>query len=131
MTATTAARRAKPTMSEDDLLRAVLDMCRRLSLRTAHFRPALSKSGRWMTAVQGDGKGWPDLTIVGPGGVLFRELKAEGKYPEPEQRLWLEALTVAGANVGVWKPHHLTEGLIEQQLKALRKPTDLTGETHG
>lgn len=119
--------RRKP---EDALLVSVLDLAKYLGLRTAHFRPALSQTGRWITPVQGDGKGWPDLTIVGPGGVLFRELKAEGSYPTREQRLWLAALAEAGADAGVWRPRDLTSGLIEQQLKALRKPApQLTGVT--
>lgn len=110
-----------PPMSEDALLRNVIDLCRHQGLLVAHFRPAQAKSGRWLTAVQGDGKGYPDLTIAGPAGVLFRELKAEGKYPSPEQRAWLDALAAAGGDSGVWRPRDLVSGRVAVELSALRR----------
>lgn len=111
-------------MSEDQLLANVLAMAKTLKLRTAHFRPALTQTGRWVTPVQGDGKGWPDLVIVGPSGSLLRELKAEGKYPTPEQKLWLACLTDAGLDAGVWKPRDWHSDRIKQELQAIarRKP---------
>lgn len=110
-------------MTEDDLLKTVLDMCRLFHLRAAHFRPALSRSGRWHTAVQGDGKGYPDLTIVGPGGVLFRELKSAKGVASPEQKAWIVDLFRAGADAGIWKPADLRSGRIEAELRALRSAT--------
>jgi hypothetical protein len=107
-------------MSEDDLLRAVLDMAALLGLKAAHFRPALSQSGRWHTAVGGAGKGYPDLTVVGPGGVLFRELKSEVGRLSTDQRYWLADLKAAGADAGVWRPQDLRFGRIERELRALR-----------
>jgi hypothetical protein len=47
-------------------------------------------------------KGWPDWTIGGPGGVLFRELKAEGEDPSPEQAAWLAILSGNGLDACVW-----------------------------
>lgn len=105
---------------EDDLLKAVIDLCKLLGLRTVHFRPAKTAQG-WRTAVQGDGKGWPDLVIVGPGGVLYRELKATGKYPDLDQRAWIAALGAAGQDVAVWRPVDLISGRIEAELRAIRK----------
>lgn len=111
-------------MTEDDLLRAVLDLARILGLRTAHFRAAQLKDrdgeARWVTAVQGDGKGYPDLTIVGPGGVLFRELKSERGIVAPEQKAWLDDLAAGGADAGVWRPADLRSGRISTELRALR-----------
>jgi hypothetical protein len=107
-------------MTEDHLLGAVLDMARLFGLKAAHFRPALSQSGRWHTAVQGDGKGYPDLTIVGPGGMLFRELKSARGFLAPEQKAWLACLVAAGADAGVWRPQDLESGCIEMELRAIR-----------
>lgn len=61
----------RPRMTEQQLLANVLDLCRLLGLRTAHFRPAQTAHG-WRTPVSGDGQGWPDLVIVGAGGILVR-----------------------------------------------------------
>lgn len=117
--------RGKP---EDDLQAAVLKLCKLLGLHTAHFRPALTKSGRWVTAVGGDGKGWPDLTIVGPSGVLFRELKSATGSRSPEQRMWAEWLAEAGQDVAVWKPRDLASGRIEAELKAIRRSARVLSE---
>lgn len=116
-------------MSEDDLLRAVLDLARLFGLKTAHFRPAQAKSGNWITAVQGDGKGYPDLTIVGPGGVLFRELKSTRGVLAPKQREWMMRLRSAGMDAAVWRPADLVEGVIERELRALRTPADPSRKT--
>jgi hypothetical protein len=109
-------------MSEDDLLRTVLDMARLFGVLAAHFRPALSQSGRWHTAVQGDGKGYPDLTLVGTR-QLIRELKSERGVLTPEQRRWMAAMTEAGLDVAVWRPQDLRSGAIERELRAIRKPS--------
>jgi hypothetical protein len=106
-------------MTEDHLLKAVLDMARMLGVTTAHFRPALSQSGRWHTAVAGDGKGFPDLVLVGRGGILYRELKTEKGRLSPEQVVWLRTLKSAGAGAGIWRPADLESGRIETELRAL------------
>lgn len=107
-------------MSEDDLLKAVLDMARVFGIMSAHFRPAQTKRGNWVTAVQGDGKGYPDLTLVGPGGVLFRELKSAKGTCSPEQGTWLASLIAAGVDAAVWRPDDLKSGRIERELRAIR-----------
>lgn len=112
-------------MSEDDLKEAVIDMAHLLGLKVAHFRPARTidrKTGKetWRTPVEADGKGFPDLVIVGPGGVLYRELKSGTGKPSPEQVAWLSGLTGAGADAGTWRPIDLTGGTIKRELQALR-----------
>jgi hypothetical protein len=118
-------------MSEDELLGNVLDAAKTFKLRTAHFRPAQVRSGKWVTPVQGDGKGFPDVVIVGPGGSLMRELKAEGKYPTPEQREWLAWLTAAGLDAGVWKPCDWRSGRIERELRAISRPRSTQPASRG
>lgn len=115
--------RAVLAMSEDDLLRAVLDMARVLGVRSAHFRPARIKRGdgswAWVTPVQGDGKGYPDITLAGRSGVLFRELKSDTGTLEPDQQVWASALAAAGADFAVWRPEDLRSGRIERELRAV------------
>lgn len=106
-------------MSEDDLLTAVLDLARLFGLHVAHFRPAKTDKG-WRTAVQADGKGYPDLTIAGPGGVMFRELKSATGRSGAEQKVWAAKLESAGADFAVWRPADLRDGRIERELRALR-----------
>ena len=64
-------------------------------------------------------KGWPDWTIRGPHGVLFRELKSQRGRVEPEQREWLDALTAAGMNAAVWRPASLLSGAIAAELAGI------------
>lgn len=76
-----------------------------------HTRTALSKSGRYMTPVQGH-IGFPDLVLVSPEHrqLLFVELKQDrGALREP-QRIWLSALSaIAGVYVCLWRPKMLEE----------------------
>ena len=62
-----------------------------------HIRPA-QQGGRWITAVVADGKGYPDLTIARER-IVWIEFKAEGKYLEPDQKKWRDAILQAG---GEW-----------------------------
>lgn len=105
-------------MSEDDLLTAVLDLCRYVNVRTLHIRPARTALG-WRTAVSGDGKGFPDLLIVGSKGVLYRELKTAKGLLTPDQKAWLECLKAAGQNAAIWRTEHLPSGLILREIQAV------------
>jgi len=109
-------------VNEDALKRTVLGLCGHLHLLVAHFRPGRTVEG-WRTPVEADGKGYPDLTIVGPAGagVMWRELKADGKYPDADQRVWLQRLDAAGCDVAVWRPRDLLSGRIERELKSFAK----------
>lgn len=108
-------------MLEDDLLVTVLDMAAAMGgLKTAHFRPARTEEG-WRTPVQGDGKGWLDLFILGPGGALWRETKSATGRLTPEQRAWMEALRAAGYDADVWRPADLASGRIQRELQAIRR----------
>jgi hypothetical protein len=62
--------------------------------------------------------GYPDLTLVKGGRLIFAELKTErGKTTGP-QELWLQALTQAGAEVHLWRPTRLLDGTIETILRS-------------
>jgi len=87
----------------------VISYAHLMGWHVAHFRPMFdSKRKRWMTPVQADGAGFPDLVLVRER-CIFVELKAPGKYPKPEQRVWLDKLTAAGVEVYVWRPEHIEE----------------------
>ena len=106
-------------MSEDDLLNHIIGMCRLYGLRTAHFAPAWTEKG-YRTAVRGDGKGWPDLIIVGYK-LIVRELKDAKGRPTPEQATWLKSLQLGGVDTTIWRPSHWYDGTIQRELKALSK----------
>ena len=90
-------------MTEADLQQAVIDLARTFAWRVAHFRPARTQHG-WRTPVAADGAGWPDLTLVGNGRVMFVELKSDvGKLTE-DQEAWRDALVAAGAEWRCWRP---------------------------
>lgn len=92
--------------TEEGLQAAVLELAAYHGWLVAHFRPARVGRGeaeRWITPVQADGKGFPDLVLVRER-VLFRELKRERGRLTLEQRLWADRLTRAGADYDVWRP---------------------------
>jgi len=103
-------RRAKP---EEAFQRAVMKYARLKGWRTAHFRPAQTRSGSWVTAVAGDGMGFPDLVLVRER-VIVAELKAGKNKVSPEQKRWLQAFEKAGIAAYTWYPYEWDE--IEQVL---------------
>jgi hypothetical protein len=72
-----------------------------------------TRNSKWSAA------GWPDWVIIGRGGILYRELKAEHGTVTPEQRHVGELVTRAGGNWAVWRPRHLLDGTIGRQLADL------------
>ena len=105
----------RPRMTEAQFQRQVIALARMTGWKVAAFRPAMNARGEWRTPVQGDGKGWPDLVLVKGDRVLFRELKRDKTYLEPEQKAWRDALLAAGADWAIWRPKD--EALIEATLK--------------
>ena len=98
-----------PRIKENDLLKAVIDLAHTFGWMVAHFRPAMNARGQWMTAVQGDGAGFPDLVLVRGLHIKFVELKGpKGRLTEAQEK-WLQKLGEASkasayAMVYVWKP---------------------------
>ena len=61
--------------------------------------------------------GYPDLTLVRGGRLIFAELKTEkGKTTGP-QDAWLAALETSTAEVYLWRPTQLLDGTIETTLR--------------
>jgi hypothetical protein len=98
-------------MSEAQLMRSILDLTKWLGLLAFHSGDSRRDSCA----------GFPDLVIAGRGGVIYREAKTAVGRLRPEQMDWITTLTLAGADVAVWRPVDLTSGVIEKELKQLTK----------
>jgi hypothetical protein len=93
--------RREPT--ETQFLAQVISLANLHGWLAAHFRPGLTKSGRWVTAVQGDGKGFPDLVLV-RDRLVVAELKVGRNKTTPEQDGWLQAFRDGGVEAYTWWP---------------------------
>ena len=104
------------TMTEEQLLINVLAYAKVRAWRAAHFRPAKTAKG-WRTAVQGDGKGYPDLLLLrGTRGVVI-ELKSMAGKVRTEQEEWLNAFAYVGFETYILRP---SDWLSEQIQDLLR-----------
>lgn len=91
-----------------------------LGWRGMYVKPLMDRHFRWRTPTRGDlGEGWPDLFLFHPrrGRILAAELKAEGKYPTPEQAAVLEVMEASGMETHVWHPADLDSGEIMRTLR--------------
>ena len=103
-----------PVMSEaalDDLIR---EACKVRGLLAYHTRDSRRSAA-----------GFPDWTIAGLGGVIFRECKgydARGRLGKwtPAQVLWNAVLKASGADAGGWVPEDWMSGCIDRELEALK-----------
>jgi hypothetical protein len=102
--------RAILDMSERDLQSHVVEACRAMNLFHYHTHDSRRSPA-----------GFPDLVIVGPAGVLFRELKANAGVLSAEQTDVLGRLRRAGADAAVWRPLDWASGVVIAQLMALRR----------
>jgi hypothetical protein len=66
--------------------------------------------------------GWPDSVIVGPRGVLFRELKTQKEKPRPAQQVIIDQLAAAGLDVGVWRPEDWLTHRVHREILAVAWP---------
>jgi hypothetical protein len=88
------------TLSEADWQQRVIDTAKVHGWRVAHFRPAMTQRGRWVTPMTGH-PGFPDLVLARGGVLIVAELKRHGGKPTPQQREWLAAL---GGYGRLWRP---------------------------
>jgi len=103
-------------MTEAELLAEIDKLCEQLGLHYVHHPDSRRVHGR----------GWPDLTILGPRGALFRECKSANGTLRPDQRKVGSWLTGAGLDWAVWRPVTLLTGVIEQQLRRIAKDCNAT-----
>ena len=102
-------------MTEAELDQAVRDLAKWLRLHCFSIRNSLA--GRVSEP------GFPDMVIVGAGGVLWRELKRQNGRLRPGQIEYGSALQAAGQDWKVWRPSDLIGGVIEAELRQLATPT--------
>ncbi len=113
MTTATVHARA---MSEDDLLRAVLDLARLTHWQVHHCRAA-RVGNTWATPIQGD-PGFPDLILAKPGRLIAAELKSARGRVTGGQAEWLDVLAAVGGPVEahVWRPADWASGAVRVAL---------------
>lgn len=90
----------RPGLSEDQFKDIVIDYAILRGWLVHHSRPAIARSGRWLTPLQGH-KGLPDLVLARGGQVILAELKSDKGRASVEQRAWLGALGTYGR---LWRP---------------------------
>jgi len=91
-------------ISEKIFTAQVIRMAQMFGWMTAHFRPG-KQGSRYVTAVQGDGVGFPDLVLLKAGKPpIFAELKSAKGRLTPAQEAWLEMAKQTGARGCVWRP---------------------------
>jgi hypothetical protein len=101
-------------MYERTLNALIRARCRELGLHhlglTTHKIPGGSTPGPGP-------KGYPDWTIAGPGGIIFREAKSGDGRRSLAQIAWGRALAAAGADYAIWRPADWETGRIEAELR--------------
>lgn len=63
--------------------------------------------------------GFPDVVVVGPGGIIFAEAKCGDDTVSRDQRRWAARLTGAGQLWVEWRAIDALSGRIETELAAL------------
>lgn len=103
--------RVMPPMSEKNLQSAVEKLARFSGWLVYHTHDSRRSPA-----------GFPDLVMVSGkrGRVIYRELKSAAGKLRPEQITWLDELTAAGEDAGVWRPADLVSGRIVAELRCAR-----------
>lgn len=94
-------------MTEDELLRLAADRARQLRLHVHHCTMLRSKSG------------FPDLVIIGPRGVLWRELKSDVGNPSSAQLALAWKLKAAGQDWAIWRPADWHNDTIQTEMTGI------------
>ena len=95
-------------MSEAKLEEHVRELCKGLGIVRIHIY--LSR---------GTTPGVPDDILIGPRGILWRELKTMKGKVSPAQQAMGEALQEAGQDWAVWRPASLLSGAIAAELAGI------------
>lgn len=100
-------------MTEQELTDKIFDLAAKLRLLAHHCpRSRMCRGNR----------GFPDLIIAGPRGVIFAELKSEDGETSADQDNWAYILMHSAQSYRIWRPAGYSSGSIEWQMKELLKP---------
>lgn len=105
-----------PRQTESQFRAQVVKLAEQLGLRV-YWIPSMARSN--IGRVAKTARGWPDLTLAGPNGVLFRELKAQDGETSAEQDDWLWLLRHGGLNADVWRRSDWQSGRIRTELQEI------------
>lgn len=97
------------TITEAEFQRQVLECAKLYAWRVAHFRYGQNRSGRWMTPVQADAAGFPDLLLLRGGNIMVAELKVGRNKTTADQSAWLDAFARTGVPAFLWRPEAWAE----------------------
>jgi hypothetical protein len=108
----TARRPRRPTISEAQLQKAVIDTAT-LAGFSLQFHDVDSRKNK---------RGLPDLILLHPvtGRLIFVELKNATYRATPEQLAWLAALRIRH-EAYLWRPEHWLSGEIQRTLLGERR----------
>ncbi len=101
------------TVTEAELTDAVLELARELGLLVHHCKDSRTCIGH---------KGFADVVLAGPKGVIFRELKSEYGETSAYQDRWGHRLCqsriegIAIALWDIWRPQDLESGRVRREL---------------
>jgi hypothetical protein len=98
-----AKTRTRTSITESEFQKQVIDFANLHGWLVAHFRPSLNKRGKWQTAVQADGAGFPDLILVRER-IVAAELKVGKNKATMEQMRWLTAFRLTETEAYIWYP---------------------------
>ncbi len=108
-------------ISEKAFTTTVIRMAQAFGWKVAHFRPGMTLRGRWVTPVQGDGAGFPDLFLLRADRLIIAELKTERGRLSERQVSWYMDLLAFSAHFGpevlvtIWRPSDIDK--IEAELR--------------
>lgn len=97
-------------MRESELLSLVTDRADELGLLWHHCRDSRHCDGT---------RGFPDLLLAGPGGVLLAELKSDTGSSGPGQPRWRWSLAAVGVPAVTWWPRDWRSGAVSAALEVL------------
>lgn len=94
-------------VSERQFQDTLIPYAQGLGWKVIHLRPARIRVGgkeTYRTAVQGDGKGFPDNLMLRGMRCVVAELKRVGEKADADQMAWLGAFGAAGCESYIWTP---------------------------